>query len=200
MAVGPRQRAVRQYRGQIPSPGRPTVAWREDRVKFWAAIARRLSSEEAAAEIGVSPAVGTRWFLPTCSCCSRRRWARTFRWPSPEKEHWVITPRIFSVSSSSLTRVFGPGRTPGPHLGNAGDRSSTGERRSPGRPWREGYPSPRSPRPLLRRDREPPFFGHLLPNLVLERQLANLALGVSEAAVLLSAGLPAFQALLAGIG
>ena len=62
MGVGPRQRAVRQYRGQIPSPGRPTVAWREDRVKFWAAIARGLSSEEAAAEIGVSPAVGTRWF------------------------------------------------------------------------------------------------------------------------------------------
>jgi IS30 family transposase len=46
----------------MPSPGRPTVAWREDRVRFWAAIARGVSSEEAAAEIGVSPAVGTRWF------------------------------------------------------------------------------------------------------------------------------------------
>ena len=32
--------AVRLYRGQIPSPGRPTVAWREDRVRFWVAIAR----------------------------------------------------------------------------------------------------------------------------------------------------------------
>jgi transposase len=46
----------------MPSPGRPTVAWREDRVRFWAEIARGLSSEEAAAEIGVSQAVGTRWF------------------------------------------------------------------------------------------------------------------------------------------
>ena len=46
----------------MPSPGRPTVAWREDRVRFWAAIGRGLSSEEAAAGIGVSPAVGTRWF------------------------------------------------------------------------------------------------------------------------------------------
>jgi IS30 family transposase len=46
----------------MPSPGRPTVAWREDRVQFWAAIARGVSSEEAAAGIGVSPAVGTRWF------------------------------------------------------------------------------------------------------------------------------------------
>jgi IS30 family transposase len=62
MGVGPRQRKVREYRGQIPSPGRPTVAWREDRVRFWAAIARGLRSEDAAVEIGVSQAVGTRWF------------------------------------------------------------------------------------------------------------------------------------------
>src|SRR5437762_3339358 len=62
MGAGPRQRAVRLYRGQMPSPGRPTVAWREDRVRFWAGIARGLSSEEAAAGIGVSQAVGTRWF------------------------------------------------------------------------------------------------------------------------------------------
>jgi hypothetical protein len=53
---------VQLYRRQIPSPGRPTVAWREDRVRFWAAIALGVSSGEAAAGIGVSPAVGTRWF------------------------------------------------------------------------------------------------------------------------------------------
>jgi len=62
MRVRDRQRAVRLYRGQIPSPGAPTVAWREDRVRFWAAIARGVSSEGAAVEIGVSQAVGTRWF------------------------------------------------------------------------------------------------------------------------------------------
>lgn len=62
MGVGPRQQAVRRYRGQIPSPGRPTVAWWQDRVRFWAAIARGASSEMAAIEIGVSQAVGTRWF------------------------------------------------------------------------------------------------------------------------------------------
>ena len=62
MGVGSQQLAVRRYRGQIPSPGRPTVAWRQDRVRFWAAIARGASSEQAAAEIGVSQAVGTRWF------------------------------------------------------------------------------------------------------------------------------------------
>lgn len=62
MGVGPQQRSSREYRGQMPSPGRPTVAWREDRVRFWAAIAKGRRYEEAAAEGGVSPAVGTRWF------------------------------------------------------------------------------------------------------------------------------------------
>jgi hypothetical protein len=44
------------------SPGRPPVARREERQRFWAAIARGLSSEDAAVEAGASPAVGTRWF------------------------------------------------------------------------------------------------------------------------------------------
>jgi IS30 family transposase len=62
LGYGPTQRMVRLYRGQIPSPGRPTVAWREDRVRYWEGIAAGLTSEAAAVAIGVSPAVGTRWF------------------------------------------------------------------------------------------------------------------------------------------
>src|SRR5207245_3319544 len=57
-----RQRAVQLYRGQIPSPGRPTVAWRQDRVAFWAAIARGMMTEDAAAEARVSSPVAFRWF------------------------------------------------------------------------------------------------------------------------------------------
>jgi IS30 family transposase len=57
-----RQREVQLYRGQVPSPGRPTVAWREDRVRFWGAIARGVMTEDAAAEAGVSSPVGFRWF------------------------------------------------------------------------------------------------------------------------------------------
>ena len=57
-----RQRAVRLYRGQVPSPGRPTVAWRQDRVRFWAAIARGAKTEDAAIEAGVSSPVAFRWF------------------------------------------------------------------------------------------------------------------------------------------
>jgi IS30 family transposase len=62
MAYGERQKQVRLYRGQIPSPGRPTVAWREDRVRFWDAIARGLKTEDAATEAGVSSPVAFRWF------------------------------------------------------------------------------------------------------------------------------------------
>ena len=38
------------------------MAWREDRVKFWAAIARGLKTEDAAVEAGVSAPVAFRWF------------------------------------------------------------------------------------------------------------------------------------------
>jgi IS30 family transposase len=44
------------------SPGRPPVWRREHRQRFWAAIARGLTSEQAGVEAGVSPAVGVRWF------------------------------------------------------------------------------------------------------------------------------------------
>ena len=57
-----RQEEVRQYRGQIPSSGRPTVAWRQDRVVFWAEIARGEKTDDAAAAAGVSSPVGYRWF------------------------------------------------------------------------------------------------------------------------------------------
>ena len=62
MGAGRRQQAIRAMRGQMWSPGRPSTARREDRVRFWEAIARGWSSEDAAVEAGVSSAVGARWF------------------------------------------------------------------------------------------------------------------------------------------
>jgi hypothetical protein len=44
------------------SPGHPPGWRREHRQQFWAAIARGLSSEDAAATAGLSQAVGSRWF------------------------------------------------------------------------------------------------------------------------------------------
>src|SRR5205807_7214877 len=49
-------------RAPMRSPGRPPVARREERQRFWAAIADGVSSEEAGVVAGVSPAVGVRWF------------------------------------------------------------------------------------------------------------------------------------------
>ena len=62
MSVVERQEAIRAMRGRMRSPGRPWKARREDRVRFWEAIAGGVSSEDAAAGAGVSPAVGSRWF------------------------------------------------------------------------------------------------------------------------------------------
>jgi IS30 family transposase len=57
-----RVQAIRAMRGKMWSPGRPSTARREDRVRFWQAIAGGLSTEDAAGDAGIAPAVGTRWF------------------------------------------------------------------------------------------------------------------------------------------
>jgi IS30 family transposase len=46
----------------MQSPGRPPVASRDDRQRFWAAIAKGLTTEDAGVAAGISPAVATRWF------------------------------------------------------------------------------------------------------------------------------------------
>ena len=56
------RRSDRSGRGALYSPGRPSVARREDHRQFWAAIAAGRSSEQAAISVGVAPALGPRWF------------------------------------------------------------------------------------------------------------------------------------------
>src|SRR3954469_5721373 len=56
------RRSDRALRAKSPSPGRPGVARREDRRRFWALIAAGQSSWDAAIGVGVSEAVGSRWF------------------------------------------------------------------------------------------------------------------------------------------
>src|SRR5437763_14698492 len=72
MAKPKRRRSDRALRSRMQSPGRPPVARREDRQRFWAAIAKGLTSEDAGVAPGVSPVVGTRWVrqsggMPTVS-------------------------------------------------------------------------------------------------------------------------------------
>jgi len=57
-----RRRSDRSGRAALQSPGRPPLARRENYQQFWASVAAGRSSEEAAIDAGVSPAVGGRWF------------------------------------------------------------------------------------------------------------------------------------------
>jgi IS30 family transposase len=72
--MGARKRRAADHAGRpaMRSPGRPPVGRREHRQRFWVAIARGSSSEDAGVAAGVSPAVGSRWFregggMPTLS-------------------------------------------------------------------------------------------------------------------------------------
>src|SRR5437016_4118048 len=62
MGAGRRGAADRAGRPRMRSPGRPSVARREERQRFWRSVAAGCSSEEAAAAAGVLAAVGVRWF------------------------------------------------------------------------------------------------------------------------------------------
>ncbi len=57
-----KRRSDRSEREALRSPGRPPAARREEYLLFWASIAAGRSSEDAAIDAGVSPAVGGRWF------------------------------------------------------------------------------------------------------------------------------------------
>ena len=53
-----RRRSDRAGRPAMRSPGRPPATGRAEQQRFWKAIARGLSSEDAAVSCGVSPPVG----------------------------------------------------------------------------------------------------------------------------------------------
>jgi IS30 family transposase len=57
-----KRRTARSERPPLLSPGRPPVAGRDERRRFWAAIALGMASEDAAVAAGVPQAIGTRWF------------------------------------------------------------------------------------------------------------------------------------------
>lgn len=54
--------AAKRVQTPLRSPGRPPVGRREDRVRFWAGIARGLYPERAVQEARASWVVGARWF------------------------------------------------------------------------------------------------------------------------------------------
>src|SRR6202047_2578806 len=61
VAMAGRRRSDRALRDKLRSPGRPGMARREDRLRFWALIAAGLSSEDAAIGGGGAPPGGAPW-------------------------------------------------------------------------------------------------------------------------------------------
>ena len=89
-------------RGPMRSPGRPSKARREDRVRFWEAIAGGVSSEDAAAGAGVSRRLDRDGSARLVGC-RRSLWVRCrdviCRLPNGKR------------SPSSVRRVWGCGRS-----------------------------------------------------------------------------------------
>jgi IS30 family transposase len=99
-----RQREVQLYRGHIPSPGRPGIAWREDRVKFWAAIARGLKSDEAGVEAGISSPVAYRWFKHAGGVNPCLPWTVTGRYLSFSEREEIAIFRAQNLGVREIAR------------------------------------------------------------------------------------------------
>lgn len=84
------RRSDRALRGKLKSPGRPPVARREHRRRFWLMIASGLSSEDAAMECGISQPVGTRWFREAGGMPPSHRSPTS---PSPSERYLSFTER-----------------------------------------------------------------------------------------------------------
>jgi hypothetical protein len=151
LAMGAKRRAAdRARRPAMRSPGRPPVGRLEHRQRFWAAIARGLSSEDAAVQAGVSAAVGVRWFreaggMPSVTLAPAS--GGTCRLPSGRRSLFCAPAAPASgrsrVSSAARRRRSPESSVVTLRLAAAG--SSTGPRPPSGTPTSgRGAPSPRS--------------------------------------------------------
>ena len=98
-------------RAPLPSPGRPPVAGRDERRRFWAAIAAGMASEEAAVESGVSQAVGARWFrkaggMPPAMFKSSAK-SLSGRYLSLAEREEIALLRVQSYSMQEIARQLG---------------------------------------------------------------------------------------------
>jgi IS30 family transposase len=89
------------------SPGRPPVARREHRQRFWEAIARGLPSEEAAVAAGVSPTVGVRWFRESGGMPSLSLTPLSGRYLSFEEREEIALLHARSLGVRGIARQMG---------------------------------------------------------------------------------------------
>lgn len=96
-------------RPAMRSPGRPPVARREHRQRFWKAIADGLSSEDAGVVAGVSPAVGTRWFRESGGMPSVTQKPLSGRYLSFEEREEIAILRAQDHGVREIARRIGRG-------------------------------------------------------------------------------------------
>jgi len=94
-------------RPAMRSPGRPPVARREHRQRFWKAIADGLSSENAGVVAGVSPAVGTRWFRESGGMPSINQAPLSGRYLSFEEREEIAILRAQDQGVREIARRIG---------------------------------------------------------------------------------------------
>jgi hypothetical protein len=112
------QAAVREMRGKVWSPGWPSTARREHRVGFWSAIAGGLTSEEAAAEVGMSSAFGARSFREAGGMPPLRLVPVSGRYLSFEEREEIAILQALRIAVASLSPRTGcgwPATRPGQH-------------------------------------------------------------------------------------
>ena len=102
-----RRRSDWSGRPAMRSPGRPPVARREHRQRFWEAIADGLSSEEAGVVAGVSPAVGSRWFREGGGMRSITRDESSGRCLSFEEREEISILRVQDCGVREIARRLG---------------------------------------------------------------------------------------------
>jgi Helix-turn-helix domain len=91
-------------RGLMRSPGRPPMARREHRSRFWDAIARGLSSEAAGVAAGVSAAAGTRLFTQAGGVSPPRRARLSGRYLSFAEREEIAILRAGGVGVGEIAR------------------------------------------------------------------------------------------------
>ena len=108
-----KRRSDRSGRVRLFSPGRPPVAGREERRRFWAAIAAGTASEDAApVGVGVPQAVGTRWFRKAGGHAAIDVWAGTAkplcgRYLSFAEREEIALLRVQGYSMQEVARRLG---------------------------------------------------------------------------------------------
>jgi IS30 family transposase len=99
-----RRRSDRAGRPKLRSPGRPPVSRREQRERFWLAIADGMESGDAAVASGLSRPVGSRWFRDSGGMRPFRLGSPSGRYLSfPEREEIaLLRAKSFGVRQIAL--------------------------------------------------------------------------------------------------